>query len=257
MTRSRVIPVLLLSEAGVVKTNKFGAPVYIGDATNAVRIFSDKEADEIVILDIEASRLGRDPDFSRIEQIAAEAFMPLGYGGGVTSVQQMERLFKIGVEKIILNSAIHTHPRLLQDASRIFGSQSVVASIDVKRDLLGRQRIYSRSGTRREDVDLSGVLELVQSQGAGEVILGSIDRDGTMKGYDLDMISAAAKQLSVPLVALGGAGSIEHLDAAIRAGASAVAAGSMFVFHGRHRAVLISYLGPSDFERISRSQTPS
>jgi len=255
MTRSRVIPVLLLSEAGVVKTTKFGAPVYIGDATNAVRIFSDKEADEIVILDIQASRLGRDPDFSRIEQIAAEAFMPLGYGGGVTSLQQMEKLFKIGVEKVILNSAIHACPGLLKDAARIFGSQSVVVSIDVKKDFFGRQRVYSRSGTRQEHMDLPSILASVQDQGAGEVILGSIDRDGTMKGYDLDTISFAARQLEVPLVALGGAGSIDHLDAAIRAGASAVAAGSMFVFHGRHRAVLISYLDPSDFERISRSQT--
>jgi len=253
MTRSRVIPVLLLSEAGVVKTTKFGAPVYIGDPTNAVRIFSDKEADEIVILDIEASRLGRDPDFSRIEQIAAEAFMPLGYGGGVTSLQQMERLFRIGIEKVIINSAVYTCPELLKDASRAFGSQSVVASIDLKKDFFGRTKIYSRSGTRRENVDLPGIIARVQDAGAGEVILGSIDRDGTMKGYDLDTISLAAKQLDVPLVALGGAGSIEHLDSAIRAGASAVAAGSMFVFHGRHRAVLISYLGPSDIEKLSGS----
>jgi cyclase len=253
MTRSRVIPVLLLSEAGVVKTTRFGAPVYIGDATNAVRIFSDKEADEIVILDIEASRLGREPDFLRIEQLATEAFMPLGYGGGITSLQQMERLFKIGVEKVILNSAIHGCPELLRDASRTFGSQSVVASIDVKKDLFGRPRVYSRSGTRREAMDLSSMLSCVQDQGAGEVILGSIDRDGTMKGYDLETISSAARQLDVPLVALGGAGSIDDLDAAIRAGASAVAAGSMFVFHGRHRAVLISYLDPSDFDRISRA----
>lgn len=253
MKRSRVIPVLLLSRAGMVKTTKFCSPIYIGDATNAVRIFNDKEADEIVILDIEATRLNKEPDFARIEEIASEAFMPLGYGGGVSSLDQMERLFKIGVEKVILNSAIHTDPELLKDASRIFGSQSIVVSVDVKKDFFGRYGIYSRSGTRRESVDLASFLARIQDQGVGEVILNSIDRDGSMVGYDLGLISATSSQLKVPLVVLGGAGGLKHLDEAICAGASAVAAGAMFVFHGRHRAVLISYLNAADLEKFSHS----
>ena len=226
MRSSRVIPVLLLSQSGLVKTTKFGAPVYIGDAINAVKIFNDKEADEILILDIEATKLGKEPNFGQIEEIASEAFMPLGY---------------------VLNSGIHANPDLLNEASKIFGSQSIVVSIDVKKDYFGRYRLYSNSGTRKEKIGIEEFLARVQSQGAGEVILNSIDRDGMMSGYDLSLVTLVAKQLAVPLVALGGAGNIAHLGEAVRAGASAVAAGSMFVFQGRHKAVLISYLKSSDF----------
>lgn len=250
MRHARVIPVLLLSESGVVKTKKFSSPVYIGDPTNAVKIFNDKEADEIVLLDIDATRSGKGPNFTRIEEIASEAFMPLGYGGGVTSVSQMERLYRIGIEKVVLNSAIYSYPDLLEEASRIFGSQSIVVSIDVKKDLFGRYCLYSRSGTKKEKTSIEDLLERIQKQGAGEVILNSIDQDGMMTGYDLRLIALAGRKLSIPLVALGGAGSLEHLDEAIHGGASAVAAGAMFVFHGRHRAVLISYLKSSELQKI-------
>jgi cyclase len=242
MMRPRVIPTLLLSGFGLVKTRKFADPVYVGDPTNAVRIFNSKEVDELMLLDIDASRSRRGPDFGFLEEIAAEAFMPLGYGGGVASVGVMERLFRIGFEKVVVNSAIYESPSLLREAVACFGSQSVVASVDAKKDFLGRYRVVSRGGTVRQPEDLSVVLQRVQDDGVGELILNSVDKDGTMLGYDIELVSRGADALRIPLVALGGAGSTDDMKDALKAGASAVAAGSMFVFHGVHRAVLISYL---------------
>jgi cyclase len=240
--RPRVIPTLLLSGFGLVKTRKFADPVYVGDPTNAVRIFNSKEVDELMLLDIDASRSRRGPDFALLEEIAAEAFMPLGYGGGVASVGVMERLFRIGFEKVVINSAIYENPALLREAVACFGSQSVVASVDAKKDFLGRYRVVSRGGTVRQPEDLSVVLQRVQDDGVGELILNSVDKDGMMLGYDIELVSRGADVLRIPLVALGGAGSTDDMKDALKAGASAVAAGSMFVFHGVHRAVLISYL---------------
>jgi cyclase len=242
MMRPRVIPTLLLSGFGLVKTRKFADPVYVGDPTNAVRIFNSKEVDELMLLDIDASRSRRGPDFALLEEIAAEAFMPLGYGGGVASVGVMERLFRIGFEKVVINSAIYENPALLREAVACFGSQSVVASVDAKKDFLGRYRVVSRGGTVRQPEDLSVVLQRVQDDGVGELILNSVDKDGMMLGYDIELVSRGADVLRIPLVALGGAGSTDDMKDALKAGASAVAAGSMFVFHGVHRAVLISYL---------------
>jgi cyclase len=244
MNQARIIPVILLSDSGMVKTKKFNSPIYVGDPINAVRIFNAKEVDEIIILDIDATRYGKGPNFERIEQIASEAFMPLGYGGGVNTTQQMERLFRIGIEKVVINTAIHENRSLLHEASKIFGSQSIVASIDVKKDILGRYNVYSRCGNKKIDIDLNSYISFVQEQGAGEIILNSIDKDGTMSGYDLKLISKVSFKLSVPLVALGGAGSVKHLDEALQAGASSVSAGSLFIFHGRHKAVLLSYISP-------------
>lgn len=244
MSLARIIPVLLLSDSGMVKTKKFTLPTYIGDPINAVRIFNEKEVDEIIILDIDASRFNRGPDFDRIKEISSEAFMPLGYGGGVKSISQMERLFKIGVEKIILNTAIYEDYSLLREAANIFGSQSIVVSIDVKKDFWGRYHIYSKCGSKKQSIDLFSLISLIQNQGVGEIILSSIDRDGLMSGYDLKLISSVSSQLQVPLVALGGAGSLDDFNDALQSGASSVAAGSMFVFHGPHKAVLISYIPP-------------
>jgi len=250
MSTPRVIPVILLTDSGMVKTTKFSDPIYIGDPINAVRIFNAKEVDEIVVLDIDASRSGREPNFERIEQIASEAFMPLGYGGGVKTTQQMERLFKIGIEKVVINTVIHEKPSILHESSQIFGSQSVVASIDVKKDIFGRYVVYSECGKKRENSDLNSYISFVQEQGAGEIILNSIDKDGTMSGYDLKLISKVSDQLRVPLVTLGGARSVKDFDDALEAGASSVAAGSMFVFHGRHKAVLISYISPDKLNGV-------
>lgn len=238
---------LLLSNGGLVKTVRFSKPQYIGDPINAVRIFNDKEVDELVLLDIDATAEGREPHFAEVEQVLSEAFMPVGYGGGVTSLPQMERLFKLGVEKVVLNSVLAHAPGLLTEASRAFGSQSIVASMDFKRDLLGRYHAYTRGGKRRLAGDPLDVLRRWESLGAGEIVLNSIDRDGTRKGLDLDFIGKASAAVDVPVVAVGGAGEPAHLAAALRAGASAVGAGSMFVFHGVHQAVLISYINGADF----------
>lgn len=249
MSLARIIPVLLLTANGLVKTNKFGAPTYIGDPINAVKIFNEKEVDELVLLDIEATRFGREPDFLRLEEIASEAFMPIGYGGGVSSPQQMERLFKIGIEKVVINTAVHEVKGLLHEASRIFGSQSVVASVDVKKDFLGRYHVYSRCGQKKTNIDLPTYIRRVQDDGAGEIILNAIDKDGTMSGYDLNLISKISELVRVPLVALGGAGCARHFVDALEAGASSIAAGSIFVFHGRHKAVLISYISPDELNQ--------
>jgi len=245
MISPRVIPVLLLSDIGLVKTFKFGSRRYIGDPINTVRIFNAKEVDEIVIIDIDATRLNKEPDFKRIEEIVSEAFMPLCYGGGITSIKQMECLFRVGVEKVLLNTSTFKNKSLLYEATQIFGSQSIVISVDVKKNFFGHYHIYSHSGKVKEDVNLLTYITWIQNQGVGEIILNSIDRDGSMSGYDLKLISIVSKKLKIPLVALGGAGSVNDFNIALTSGASAVAAGSIFVFNGPHKAVLISYVTPN------------
>jgi cyclase len=241
MYRSRVIPCLLLRGNGLVKTKKFKDPVYIGDPVNAMRIFSDKEADEIVVLDIDATKNGREPNYDLISEIAGEAFMPMAYGGGVTCVDQVRRLIRCGIEKVVINSAALSSPNLIYESARIFGRQAIVGSVDVRKTLFGSYRVVTHSGTRNAEVDLDVHISNLVTAGVGEIFLNNIDRDGTMEGYDLQLINKVSEGLQVPLVACGGAGSKEHLIEGIQAGASAVAAGSMFVFHGKHRAVLISY----------------
>jgi cyclase len=245
---------LLLSDGGLVKTVHFGKRRYIGDPINAVRIFNEKEVDELVLLDIDATAEGREPRFAEVEEVLSEAFMPVGYGGGITSMQHIERLFKLGVEKVVLNSVLALNPQLLTDASQAFGSQSIVASMDVKRDLIGRRFAYTHAGRRRLPGDPLDLLRGWQDLGAGEIVVNSIDRDGTRQGMDLDFIAKASAAVDVPVVAVGGAGEPGHLVAALRAGASAVGAGSMFVFHGVHQAVLISYIDRSDFALLNSAR---
>ncbi len=251
MSRARIIPMLLLSDGGLVKTIKFDKRRYVGDPINAVRIFNEKEVDELVLLDIDATAEGRAPHFDQIEEILSEAFMPVGYGGGVTSMAHVERLFKLGVEKVSLNSALATSPELLRDASLAFGSQSVVASLDVKRDLLGRRKAYTHGGTKVLPGDPIELMQRFQELGAGEIVLNSIDRDGTRQGLDTDFIAKATAAVDIPVVAVGGAGTPKDLVAALGAGASAVGAGSMFIFHGVHQAVLISYIDRADFALLN------
>jgi cyclase len=238
---------LLLSSGGLVKTVRFDKRRYVGDPINAVRIFNEKEVDELVLLDIDATREGRAPHFTEVEEVLSEAFMPVGYGGGITSMPQIERLFKLGVEKVVLNSVLADVPQLLTEASRAFGSQSIVASVDIKRDLLARHRAYTHGGTRRFAGDPLDLLRRWEDLGAGEIVVNSIDRDGTRQGLDLNFIEKASAAVEVPVVAVGGAGEPRHLVDALRAGASAVGAGSMFIFHGVHQAVLISYIDRADF----------
>ncbi len=250
MTRVRVIPCLLLRGHGLVKTRKFKDPVYLGDPVNAVRIFSEKEVDELVILDIDASREGLEPNYEVIAEIAGECFMPVAYGGGVRTLEQARRLIRCGVEKVVINTAAAESCDVIRETAQVFGRQAVVGAIDAKRTLLGGYRVMARSASVEVRTPLDEHVQALVAAGAGEIFLNSVDRDGMMEGYDLPLIRRVAQQVNVPVVACGGAGTVEHLAAAVHeGGASAVAAGSMFVFHGRLRAVLINYPQGLDLQR--------
>lgn len=240
MKYARVIPSLLLRGNGLVKTKKFKDAVYIGDPVNAVRIFSEKEADEIAILDIDASRLGTEPNYDLIAEMAGEAFMPVSYGGGVRNLDQIRRLIRSGVEKVIINTMATESTDLIRKAVDTYGSQAIVGSVDVRRKFLGGYSVVSRSATVETKLDLETHLESLVQAGVGELFVNDVERDGTMSGYDLALVKKVVKS-TVPVIVCGGAGTLEHLRQALDAGASAVAAGSMFVFYGKHRAVLISY----------------
>ena len=241
MKRVRIIPVLLIQNGGLVKSVNFKNYKYVGDPINAVKIFNEKEVDEIVVLDISASADRRPPDFAQLKEIAGEAFMPLAYGGGITSITEIKQLITIGIEKIVLNSVAVSKPALVSEAAKWIGSQSVVVSIDVKKNWLGKYKVYTQNGTKNTGLDPVTYAKQMESEGAGELFLNSIDRDGSFEGYDTDLIELVSSVVSIPVVAIGGASSIEDFKAAINKGASAVAGGSFFVFQRPHRAVLISY----------------
>jgi cyclase len=242
MNKTRVIPVLLLRGQGLVKTIKFKQPKYIGDPINAVRIFNEKEVDELVFLDITATPEGRGPDFELLSDIASEAFMPMAYGGGVTTLAQVRRIFELGFEKVILNSAAYNTPGLISEAAAIFGSQSIVGCVDVRKNLLGRYELCSASAKVKEKSSLLEHLALLTQSGVGEILVNAVDRDGAMGGYDLKLLREVSAAVTVPIIACGGAGSLDHLVEAVQDGhATAVAAGSLFVFMGPHRAVMINY----------------
>lgn len=253
MLRNRIIPVLLLRDGGLVKTTKFANPRYIGDPLNAIKIFNEKKVDELLVLDITASKEARGPDFDVVQQFATECFMPFCYGGGITSLEHAERLFALGVEKVSVQSATATDMNLLTQIASKFGSQAVAASIDIKKSWMGAYQLYwAANGTT--DKNWQAHLQRVVEAGAGEVVLNSVDRDGTMEGVDTALIEMAAKSVKVPLVAVGGVGSLQDILCAIRAGASAVGAGSFFVFHGKHRAVLITYPEYAALEALLASE---
>jgi cyclase len=241
MYRKRVIPCLLISGNGVVKTKKFKSPVYIGDPINIVRIFSEKEVDELFVLDIDATVQNREPNYELISEIAGECFMPLAYGGGVKSLDQVKKLIRSGIEKVVINSEAYSSKRVISQAVEIFGSQAVVGGVDVKKGLFGDYRAVSHSGSNEINIPLDGHIMKLEELGVGELLVNSIDRDGMMTGYDLSLIARISKLVDVPMVICGGAGSISDFSSAINAGASAVAAGSIFVFYGKHQAVLINY----------------
>lgn len=242
MFRPRVMPCLLLHRGGLVKTRRFRQPVYLGDPINTARIFSDKEVDELVVLDIDASREGRPPDYELLAEIAGECFMPFSYGGGVATIEQVRRLIRCGIEKVIITSAALDSTALVTQAAELFGSQAVVGGLEVRRDRDLGWRLSSHSGTRLASRTLDEHIDRLVAAGAGELLINDVDREGTGRGYDLGLIRHVSGRVSVPVVACGGAATIEHLREAVQqGGASAVAAGSMFVFHGRHRAVLVHY----------------
>lgn len=255
MRRVRVIPVLLLKGDGLVKSVKFDRHKYVGDPINAVKIFNDKEVDELCILDIFATRDGRVPNIKKIRELAGEAFMPLSYGGAITTIDQIKEILFNGIEKVVINSSALTHPDLITEAATRFGSQSVVVSVDVKKNWLGKYKVYSANGTKNTGLDPAEYCMKMESIGAGEILLNSIDLDGTYQGYDCTLLERVSSKVTIPVIACGGAGSINDFKEAIsKGGASAVAAGSMFVFQRPHNAVLISY--PSQQELIQKLYEP-
>ncbi len=242
MLRTRVIPSLLVHKEGLVKTVKFRDPTYLGDPINTVKIFNEKEVDELLILDIDATPRQHSPNYSFIEQIAGECFMPLSYGGGITGIEEIKTILRIGVEKVVLNSVVIADPLLLKSAVDQTGSQSIVVSIDVKKSFTGKYRVYSHGGRVKTKWEPVSYAVRLQELGAGEILLNSIDRDGTMKGYDIELVSKISNAIDIPLIACGGAGNLADFSEAVyKGGASAVSAGSLFVFHGKHRAVLINF----------------
>lgn len=241
MIQARVIPCLLLRGNGLVKTKKFKDAVYVGDPVNAVRIFSEKEADEIVILDIDASRDGREPNYELIAEMAGEAFMPVAYGGGVRTLEQIRRLIRSGVEKVVINTLATESLDTIRAAVEVFGSQAIVGAVDVRRKLLGGYAVVAKSARENTKLNLQQHIQDLVLAGVGELLINDVDRDGCMTGYDMALVRSVT-QVPIPVVVCGGAGTLEHLrEAVLDGGASAVAAGSMFVFHGKHRAVLINY----------------
>lgn len=240
MLEHRVIPCLLLEKTRLVKTRKFKNPVYVGDPINAVKVFNDKEVDELVLLDIDVSRRGEPPDFEFIEKLASEAFMPLSYGGGVRTVNQARQLFHLGVEKVIIKTAAIIDHKFLQELSLEFGSSSLVVSVDVKRDY--RRNVVPVDGRLKKlkTHSLSELLNLYENCGVGEILLQNVDCDGTMAGPDLEIVRQIGKR-SVPLTVAGGVSSLSDIKNLIDAGADAVGAGAFFTFYGPHRAVLLTY----------------
>ena len=239
----RIIPCLLLHRRGLYKTVRFKKPQYIGDPINAVRIFNEKEVDELLLVDIDATTSGKPPNVELVRDIVSEAFMPVGYGGGVTSIDQMESLFSAGVEKVSISAHALAHPEFISEAARSFGSQSVVVTVDVKKPFLSsRYALYTHNGARRWNIPLLDWVRKTEQLGAGEVILNNIDRDGTMDGYDHALLSEIAGAVSIPVIALGGASSYDDLERAIlESKMSAAAAGSLFVYKAKGQGVLINY----------------
>ncbi|MEM9077492.1 MAG: AglZ/HisF2 family acetamidino modification protein [Bacteroidota bacterium] len=252
MLQVRVIPSLLLKDNKLVKSIKFKKHKYIGDPINAIKIFNDKEVDELVFLDISASKSGKGPNFKLLNEIASECFMPLAYGGGINSLNHIEKILKLGFEKIILNYAAAVNPTLINEASKEFGSSTLVVSIDVKKNLFNKNRVFVLNGSKSTNKDPIDYAKEMQERGAGEILLNSVERDGTMEGYDLDLIGKMTNVLQIPLVACGGAGKLDDFKLAISSGASAVSAGSVFVFKGPNRAVLINYPSIKDLENLFR-----
>jgi len=227
---------------GLVKTVKFKDARYLGDPRNVVKIFNEKEVDELILLDITATPEKKPIQFDLIHEIVSEAFMPVAYGGGIRNLEDARKMLALGVEKIVINSYSVENPSLITQAAHSFGSSSVVVGIDVKKSLLGKYEVMINGGRTKTGLDpVKHAIHMAQ-MGAGEIVINSIDRDGTMTGYDLDLTKLITSAVTVPVIACGGAGTVEHLGEAIRlGGASAVAAGSMFVFQGKHRAVLITF----------------
>lgn len=252
MLRPRLIPCLLVHNGGLVKTVNFGNPKYVGDPINAVRIYNEKEVDELLVIDIDATVNGAEPDYRLISHLASECRMPLCYGGGVHTVAQIEKIISLGVEKVAVSSAAVDNPKLISVAASRVGSQSVVVGIDVKKTGLSRRyEVVTHNGSCRTGLNPVELARQMAELGAGEILINSVDRDGEMKGYDLNLIEHVRQSVDIPLTVLGGAGSLDDLKELInRYGIIGAAAGSLFVFKGKYRAVLINYPNNAEKEAL-------
>lgn len=249
MLRPRIIPCLLISKKGLVKTVNFKNPKYIGDPINAVKIFNEKEVDEIMILDIDASTLNQPPNFSLIEKLALECRMPLAYGGGIKKIEDVITIIKLGCEKVVISSAAILNPILIKEASNKVGKQSISVVADVKKNFFGNYNIFFHNGTVECGISLKDFVKKMEDFGAGEIVLNSIDYDGTGLGYDLDLVEYVRDLIDIPITVLGGAGTLNDVKKLVnKFGIIGAAAGSLFVLKGKYRAVLISY--PSYQEKL-------
>ena len=255
MLRPRIIPCLLIQDGGLVKTVRFKDPKYVGDPINAVKIFNEKEADELIVLDIDATVKGNEPDYRRIAHLASECRMPLCYGGGIRTAEQAQKIISLGVEKVAISAAAIDNPNLISQIAEEIGKQSIVVVLDVKQRLLTRSYdVWTHNGTRNSKRDVFELAAEVEKLGAGEIVINSIDNDGRMKGYDIALAHRLRQSVRVPITVLGGAGSLADVGKVIEAcGVVGVAAGSPFVFKGTYRAVLISYPDTSQKDELIHS----
>jgi imidazole glycerol-phosphate synthase subunit HisF len=255
MLRPRIIPSLLVHQKGLVKTVNFGNSKYVGDPINAVRIFNEKEVDELIVLDIDATVENREPDFNMIKNLAAECRMPFCYGGGVKTVEQAKKIINLGAEKVALSSAAIENPDLIKAIAKAVGNQSVVVVLDVKKvGLFGKYELFIHNGKKKTDKNLIEFAKLMEANGAGEIVVNSIDNDGVMKGYDLALIDKIRESISIPMTVLGGAGTLQDIGKVInKHGIIGVAAGSLFVFKGVYKAVLINYPSLEEKEKLTHN----
>ena len=247
MLQKRVIPCLLLHKGGLYKTEKFKKPTYIGDPINAIKIFNEKEVDELIFLDIGASVENKEPNYRMIEDIASECVMPLCYGGGVKTIEQMKNIYAIGVEKISISSQAVINPSLLIEASNMFGNQSVVVTIDIKKDFWGEKKVFINSGKKNTKLNPMDFIKQIETLGAGEIVINSVDNDGVMRGYDVKLLRDIKAITKIPIIALGGAGGLNHIKEVFEVSrVDAVACGSLFVYQGPLKGVLINYPSHDD-----------
>ena len=251
MLKTRVMPCLLYYNRGLYKTVKFKNPAYIGDPINAIKIYNEKEVDELIFLDITASAENREPNYKVIIDIASECFMPLCYGGGITTLEQVKKILEIGVEKISFNHAAINNPSLVSSAARDFGNQAVVVSIDVKKNFWGKYEVVQKRGTKSIGENPVDFARRMESIGAGEILLTSVDREGTWEGYDLELIKQVTDAINIPVIVNGGAANLQHLEQAVKTGkASGLALGSMVVYQKKGMGVLINFPPRAELEKI-------
>lgn len=242
MLRPRIIPCLLIQSGGLVKTRQFTEPTYVGDPLNTVRIFNEKEVDELLVLDIDATVKDFDPNYELIAQLAAECHMPLAYGGGIKNLEQVERIIGVGVEKVAISSSAIVEPKFITEAARKVGSQSIAVVADVRADRSSDYSVFTNNGKAKTHLKVTEFAEIVAEAGAGELIINNIDRDGMANGYDLELVAQCRAACNLPITVLGGAGSLQDVKELISSyPVIGAAAGSLFVFKGKYRAVLINY----------------